>query len=58
MVSEYRAGRVVLSGLRGRSAFRFLERAAQDAARKTLGDLRIDAYEPIQSGRITERLWR
>jgi hypothetical protein len=57
MVSEYRAGRVVLTGLRGRSAFRFLEQAAQDAARKTFGDLRIDAYEPIQSGRITERSW-
>jgi hypothetical protein len=57
MVSEYRAGRVVLSGLRGRSAFPFLEQAAQDAARRTFGDLRVDAYEPVRSGRITERSW-
>lgn len=57
MVSEYRAGRVVLSGLRGRSAFSFLEQAAQDAARRTFGDLRIEAYEPVQSGRVTERSW-
>jgi hypothetical protein len=57
MVSEYRAGRVVLSGLRGRSAFSFLEQAAQDAARRTFGNLRIDAYQPIQSGRMTERSW-
>jgi hypothetical protein len=57
MVSEYRAGRVVLAGLRGRSAFSFLEQTAQDAARRTFGDLRIDAYEPIQSGRMTERSW-
>ncbi len=57
MVNEYRAGRVVLAGLRGRSAFRFLEQAAQEAARRTIGDLRIDAYEPIQSNRIRERSW-
>ena len=57
MVNEYRAGRVVLAGLRGRSAFRFLEQAAQDAARRTFGDLRIDAYEPIQSNRVKERTW-
>ena len=57
MVSEYRAGRVVLAGLRGRSAYRFLEQAAQDAARRTFGDLRIDAYEPIQSNRVQEGSW-
>jgi hypothetical protein len=57
MVSEYRAGRVVLAGLRGRSAFPFLEQAAQDAARRTFGDLRIDAYEPVQSSRVTQRSW-
>ena len=57
MVSEYRAGRVVLAGLRGRSAFRFLEQAAQDAARRTFGDLRIDAYQPIRSDRTTEQSW-
>jgi hypothetical protein len=57
MVSEYRAGRVVLAGLRGRSAFGFLEQAAQDAARRTLGDLRIDAYEPIRSSRIGQLSW-
>jgi Sucrase/ferredoxin-like len=57
MVSQYRAGRVVLAGLRGRSAFSFLEQAAQDAARRTFGDLRIDAYHPVQSGRLTQRTW-
>jgi hypothetical protein len=57
MVDEYRAGRVVLAGLRGRSAFSFLEQTAQDAARRTFGDLRIEAYEPIQSTRIIERSW-
>jgi hypothetical protein len=57
MVSEYRAGRVVLAGLRGRSAFSFLEQTAQDAARRTFGDLRIDAYEPVRSGRLTEQSW-
>jgi hypothetical protein len=57
MVSEYRAGRVVLAGLRGRSAFSFLEQAAQDAARTTLGDLRVDAYEPVRSGRMTDGSW-
>ena len=43
MVDEYRAGRVMLTGLRGRSAFRFVEQAAQAAAREPFGDLRIDA---------------
>jgi hypothetical protein len=57
MVSEYRAGRVVLAGLRGRSAFGFLEQAAQDAARRTFGDLRIEAYEPVRSGQIGQRSW-
>jgi hypothetical protein len=57
MVSEYRAGRVVLAGLRGRSAFPFVEQAAQDAARRAFGDLRIDAYEPVRSSRMTQRSW-
>jgi hypothetical protein len=57
MVSEYRAGRVVLAGLRGRSAFPFLEQTAQDAARRTFGDLRIDAYEPLGSSRLTQHSW-
>ena len=58
MVDEYRAGRVVLSGLRGRSAFRFLEQAAQDAARRTFGDLRIDAYEPLSTIRREPQSWQ
>lgn len=58
MVDEYRAGRVVLSGLRGRSAFCFLEQAAQDAARRTFGDLRIDAYEPLSTTRTEPRSWQ
>ena len=49
MVDEYRAGRVMLAGLRGRSAYRFLEQTAQDAARRVFGDLRIEAYEPLSS---------
>jgi hypothetical protein len=49
MVDEYRAGRVMLAGLRGRSAYRFLEQTAQDAARRAFGDLRIEAYEPLSS---------
>jgi hypothetical protein len=57
MVSEYRAGRVVLAGLRGRSAFTFLEQAAQDAARNTFGDLRIDAYQPAATRQVAEQLW-
>jgi hypothetical protein len=57
MVDEYRAGRVVLAGLRGRSAFGFLEQAAQDAARRAYGDLRVGAYEPIRSGRVADRSW-
>jgi len=57
MVDEYRAGRVVLPGLRGRSAFRFLEQAAQDAARRAFGDLRVDAYEPVQVARTAHQLW-
>jgi Sucrase/ferredoxin-like len=57
MVDEYRAGRVVLAGLRGRSAFSFLEQTAQDAARRTFGDLRIDAYAPVRSRRLTQRSW-
>lgn len=57
MVDEYRAGRVVLAGLRGRSVFPFVEQAAQDAARRALGDLRIDAYDPVRSERIADRSW-
>jgi Sucrase/ferredoxin-like len=57
MVSEYRAGRLVLAGLRGRSAFSFLEQTAQDAARRAFGDLRIGAYEPARSNRVTPRSW-
>jgi Sucrase/ferredoxin-like len=57
MVSEYRAGRVVLAGLRGRSAFSFLEQAAQDEARRTFGDLGINAYHPVGSSRLTQRSW-
>jgi len=58
MVDEYRAGRVVLNGLRGRSAFRFVEQAAQDAARRTVGDLRIDAYEPLSTIRTEPGSWQ
>jgi hypothetical protein len=57
MVDAYRAGRVTLSGLRGRSAFSFLEQAAQDAARRAFGDLRIGAYEPAGSRPLAERSW-
>jgi hypothetical protein len=57
MVDEYRAGRVVLAGLRGRSAFRFLEQTAQDAARRAFGDLSIDAYQPVRSSRLAQRSW-
>lgn len=57
MVAEYRAGRVVLAGLRGRSAFRFLEQAAQDAARRAFGNLRVDAYEPVHATRGADRSW-
>ncbi len=57
MVDEYRAGRVVLPGLRGRSAFRFLEQAAQDAARRAFGDLRVGAYEPVHAARAGHQLW-
>lgn len=57
MVAAYRAGRVVLAGLRGRSAFSFLEQAAQDAARRTFGDLNIGAYEPVRSQRHAENGW-
>jgi len=55
MVDEYRAGRVVLPGLRGRSAFRFLVQAAQDAARRAFGDLRVDAYEPVHAARTAHQ---
>ena len=58
MVDEYRAGRVVLSGLRGRSAFSFPEQAAQDAARRIFGDLRIAAYEPVLSRHTSGRAWK
>jgi len=57
MVAEYRSGRVVLAGLRGRSVFTFGEQMAQDAARRRFGDLRIEAYEPVRSSRISERSW-
>jgi hypothetical protein len=58
MVDEYRAGRVMLDGLRGRSAYRFLEQTAQDAARRTFGDLRIEAYEPLNSVLTAPGHWR
>jgi Sucrase/ferredoxin-like len=58
MVDEYRAGRVMLAGLRGRSAFRFLEQTAQDAARRTFGDLRIEAYEPLGSVLTAPGRWQ
>jgi hypothetical protein len=58
MVDEYRAGRVMLAGLRGRSAYRFMEQTAQDAARRTFGDLRIESYEPLSSVRTAPGRWR
>ncbi|HEX3750506.1 MAG TPA: sucrase ferredoxin [Streptosporangiaceae bacterium] len=58
MVDEYRAGRVMLAGLRGRSAYRFLEQTAQHAARQSVGDLRIEAYEPLSSARIAPGHWQ
>jgi hypothetical protein len=58
MVDEYRAGRVQLAGLRGRSAYRFLEQIAQHAARQAFGDLRIEAYEPLSSARVAAGRWR
>jgi Sucrase/ferredoxin-like len=58
MVDEYRAGRVMLAGLRGRSAYRFMEQAAQDAARRTFGDLRIEAYEPLSSALTAPGRWQ
>ena len=57
MVDEYRAGRVMLAGLRGRSAYRFLEQTAQHAARQAFGDLRIGAYEPLSSARVEAGHW-
>ncbi|HEY3882433.1 MAG TPA: sucrase ferredoxin [Trebonia sp.] len=57
MVREYQAGRVLLPGLRGRCSFTFLEQAAQDAARRAYGDLRIDAYQPVQTARTGPRSW-
>lgn len=57
LVDEYRAGRVVLPGLRGRCAFNFLEQAAQDAARRAYGDLRVEAYQPVRSGRRADGSW-
>jgi Sucrase/ferredoxin-like len=57
MVSAYRAGQVVLGGLRGRSAFSFLEQAAQDAARRAFGDLSIDAYQPISASGLGPGAW-
>ncbi len=57
MVSEYRAGRVVLPGLRGRAAYSFLEQAAQDAARRTYGDLGIEAYRPVLEARLPPHSW-
>ena len=47
----------MLNGLRGRSAFTFLEQAAQDAACRTFGDLRIDAYQPAETRQVAEELW-
>lgn len=58
MVDEYRAGRVMLAGLRGRSAYRFLEQTAQHAARQAFGDLRIEAYEPLSSAPIAPGHWQ
>lgn len=58
MVDEYRAGRVMLPGLRGISAFRFVEQAAQDAARRTFGDLRIEAYEPLSTTSTGPGSWQ
>jgi hypothetical protein len=58
MVDEYRSGRVMLAGLRGRSAFRFVEQAAQDAARRVAGDLRINAYEPLSSALTVPGSWQ
>jgi hypothetical protein len=58
MVDEYRAGRVLLAGLRGRSTYRFMEQTAQDAARRTFGDLRIEAYEPLSSALTAPGRWR
>ena len=57
MVAEYRAGRLLLPGLRGLAAYSFLEQAAQDAARLAFGDLRVGAYPPARSGRTGERTW-
>ncbi|HEY2523233.1 MAG TPA: sucrase ferredoxin [Streptosporangiaceae bacterium] len=58
MVAEYRAGRVMLAGLRGRSAFRFLEQTAQHAARRVFGNLRIGAYEPAGSTLTAPGRWQ
>jgi hypothetical protein len=57
MVDEYRAGRVMLAGLRGRSAYRFLEQTAQHAAREAFGDLRVGAYEPVSSALVAAGHW-
>jgi len=57
MVTAYRAGQVVLAGLRGRSAFSFLEQTAQDAARRAFGDLSVDAYQPVSATRLEPGAW-
>jgi hypothetical protein len=57
MVDEYRAGRLLLPGLRGLAAYSFREQAAQDAARRAFGDLRVGAYPPVRSVRTGERAW-
>ncbi|HSK56610.1 MAG TPA: sucrase ferredoxin [Jiangellales bacterium] len=47
VVSSYEAGRVLPDLLRGRSAFPDAAQAAQHFARAELGELRIDALEPM-----------
>ena len=42
----YARGEVVLDGLRGRTAFSRVVQAAQDAARRRTGDLRVDSFAP------------
>lgn len=47
IVDEYLAGRIAPDGFRGRTAFSAIEQAAQERARRLMGERGVDALPPI-----------
>jgi hypothetical protein len=58
LVESYESGELAIDGLRGRSALTTPVQAAQDEARRKLGELGVDALAPLSAEQTGPQSWR